>query len=111
MPNKGEVSYDQRVFKVRSVRDHFPKNILCEGIVRSLKGAVANLAQYLGPQAAVNNIVGKLNFVYGMVTPYRCSHTVILQTSARQGRMSVLIFNQVKENPSSHLKGASNQDE
>ena len=45
---KGEVSYDQRAFVLKSVRDHYPENILKEGIVRSLQSCAVGIIRYLG---------------------------------------------------------------
>ena len=56
VPNKGKVPYN-----------HYPRNILCQGIARLLKKAMADLVWYLGPQTTVVNIMGKYNLVYGMV--------------------------------------------
>ena len=38
-----------------------------ESIMRSLKGAVADMAQYMGPTAGVSNILDKLSVIFGTV--------------------------------------------
>ena len=62
---KGEVSFEQWVFKVKSVMQSHTEVTLKEGMVWSLHGAVTDMAQYLGLQAPVSEIVNKLELVYG----------------------------------------------
>ena len=38
--------------------------------MRSLKGAVADMARYMGPTASVSNILQKLTVIFGMVTSF-----------------------------------------
>ena len=49
------------------MKDHYPKLVVWESIVRSLKGAVADMARYMGPTASVSNILQKLTVIFGMV--------------------------------------------
>ena len=44
--------------------------------MRSLKGAVADMAQYMGPTASVSNILEKLSVIFGTVV----SFDVLMQT-------------------------------
>ena len=67
---KGEVSFEHRAFKVRSVMWNHTEVTLCVGKVWSLHGATADLIQYLGPQALVAEIINKLELVYGTVASF-----------------------------------------
>ena len=68
--NKGEVSYDQWLFKVKSSKDHCPENSLQEGIVRSFKGATGDFIRYLGSRARIEQILAMLDVVHGMVASF-----------------------------------------
>ena len=43
-PGKTEVSYEQWSHKVQCIKDHYPEVVVRESIMRSLKGAVADMA-------------------------------------------------------------------
>ena len=64
---KGEVSFEQWAFEVRSMMQSHTEATLKEGIVQSLHGAVADLVCYLVLQALVAEIIKKLELVYGTV--------------------------------------------
>ena len=49
MPGKTEVSFKQWYHEVQCVKDHYPESVVRESIVHSLKGAVADMARYMGP--------------------------------------------------------------
>ena len=49
------------------MKDHYLELVVWESIVRSLKGAVADMARYMGPAASVSNILQKLTVNFGMV--------------------------------------------
>ena len=66
LPGKGQVC-DQWAFEVKSTQDHYPKPILREGSVRSLKGVIADLVTYLGPTANFNQILAILVYDCGIV--------------------------------------------
>ena len=57
MPGKTEVSFEQWYHEVQCVKDHYPESVVWESIMKSLKGAVADLARYMGPTASVSNIL------------------------------------------------------
>ena len=38
------------------MKDHYPESVVQESIVRSLKGAAADMARYMGPTASVTKI-------------------------------------------------------
>ena len=48
MPGKTEVSFEQWNHEVQCVKDHYLELVVWESIVRSLKGAVADMARYMG---------------------------------------------------------------
>ena len=50
------------------MKDHYLELVVWESIVRSLNGAVADMARYMGPTASVSNILQKLTVNFGMVT-------------------------------------------
>ena len=70
MPGKTEVSFKQWYHEVRCVKDHYPELMVWESIVQSLKGAVADMAQYMGPTTSVREILQKLMVIFGMVASF-----------------------------------------
>ena len=64
MPGKAEVSFEQWNHEVQCVKDHYLELVVWESIVRSLKGAVADMAQYMGPTASVSEILQKLTVIF-----------------------------------------------
>ena len=52
-----EVSFEQWNHKVQCIKDHYPESVVWESIVRSLKGAVADMAWYMGPTASISGIL------------------------------------------------------
>ena len=67
---KGEVSFEQWVFKVKSVMQSHTEATLLEGMVWSLCRATANLVQYLGQQTLVSEIISKLELVCGTMVSF-----------------------------------------
>ena len=59
MPGKTEVSFKQWDHEVQCIKDHYPELVVWESIVRSHKGAVIDMAQYMGPTASVSDILWK----------------------------------------------------
>ena len=57
MPGKTKVSFEQWYHKVQCVKDHYPEKVVSESIIRSLKGAAADMARYMGPTASVSDIL------------------------------------------------------
>ena len=49
------------------MKDHYPEPVVWESIMRSLKGATADMARYMGPTASVSDILLKLMVIFGMV--------------------------------------------
>ena len=64
---KTEVLFKQWYHKVQCVKDHYPELVAWESIVRSLKGAVADMARYMGPTASVSYIFQKLTVIFRIV--------------------------------------------
>ena len=55
IPGKTEVSFEQWYHEVQCMKDHYPESVVWESIIRSLKGAVADLARYMGPTASIQH--------------------------------------------------------
>ena len=70
MLGKTEVSFEQWYHEVQCVKDHYLESVVWQSIVRSLKGAVADMAQYMGPTASVAHIVQKLTIILGTVASF-----------------------------------------
>ena len=56
--------------EVQCVKDHYPELVVWDSIVRSLKGAVADMAQYMDPTASVEEILQKLMVIFRMVASF-----------------------------------------
>ena len=67
---KGEVSFEQWVFEVKSVMQSHTEATLREGIVCLLWGAMVELVQYLGPHAPVSDIINMLELIYGTIASF-----------------------------------------
>ena len=77
MPGKTEVSFKQWYHEVQSTKDHYPELVGQESSTQSLKGAVADMARYMGPTTSMAHILQKLSYFWhcGVV---RCTHTKFL---------------------------------
>ena len=53
-PGKTKVLYKQWSHEVQCIKDHYPELVVHESIMQSLKGAVADMARYMGPTAGVS---------------------------------------------------------
>ena len=69
MPGRTEVSFEQW-YKVQHMKDHYLESVVSESIMRSLKGAVADMAQYMGPTASASDILQKLMVIFGTVASF-----------------------------------------
>ena len=69
-PSTTEVSYEQWSHKVQCIKDHYLESVVRESIMWSLKGAVADMACYIGPTASVSKILEKLLVIFGTVTSF-----------------------------------------
>ena len=79
MPGKTKVSFEQWNHEVQCVKDHYLELVVWESIVQSLKGAVAYMAQYMGPTASVAKILQKTNSNYWHSGIVRCPYAKFLQ--------------------------------
>ena len=70
MPGKTKVLFEQWNHEVQCVKNHYPELVVQESIVRSLKGAAADMAQYMGPTASVSDILQKLTVIFGTVASF-----------------------------------------
>ena len=48
--------FEQWYHKVQCVKDHYLESVVWKSIVRSLKGAVADMAWYMGPTTSMAHI-------------------------------------------------------
>ena len=69
-PGMTEVSYEQWSHEVQCIKDHYPELVVRESIIRSLKGAVADMACYMDPAARVSKILEKLSVIFGTVASF-----------------------------------------
>ena len=69
-PGNTKVSYKQWSHEVQCIKDHYLESVVRESIMRSLKGAVADMAHYMGPTASVSEILEKLSVIFSMVTSF-----------------------------------------
>ena len=69
-PGKTEVLYEQWNHKVQCIKDHYLELVVWESIMRSLKGAAADMAQYMGPTASVSDILKKFSVIFGTIASF-----------------------------------------
>ena len=69
-PGKTEVSYKQLSHEVQCIKDHYLELVVRESIMKSLKGASADMARYMGPTASVSKILEKLLVIFGTVASF-----------------------------------------
>ena len=69
-PGKTEVSYEQWSHEVQCIKDHYLESVVRESIMRSLKGAAADMACYMGPTASVSEILEKLSVIFSTVASF-----------------------------------------
>ena len=60
-PGKTEVSFEQWYHKVQCVKNHCLEALVWESIIRSLKGAVADMSKFMGPTGSIDHILWKLS--------------------------------------------------
>ena len=70
MPGKTEVYFEQWYHELQCVKDHYPESVVQESIVRSLKGAVTDMSQYMGPTASVAHILQKVTIIFGTMASF-----------------------------------------
>ena len=65
------MSFEQWYQEVQCIKDHYLESVVQESIVQSLKGAVVDMAQYMGPSASVTEILKKkLTIIFGTVASF-----------------------------------------
>ena len=69
-PGKTEVAFEQWYHKVQCVKDHYQESVVWESIIRSLKGAAADMAQYMGPTASVAHVLRKLSVIFVTIASF-----------------------------------------
>ena len=69
-PGKTEVSYEQWNHKVQCIKNNYPELVVQESIMRYLKGAAADMVQYMGPTACVSNIFKKHLVIFATVASF-----------------------------------------
>ena len=67
---KTEVSFKQWYHEVLCVKDHYLESVVWESIVRSLKRAAVDMAQYMGPTTSVAHILQKLTAILGIIVSF-----------------------------------------
>ena len=66
--NKNDILYDQWRYEVECLQtDGYAENVICLAMRRSLKGSAGRVLMRLGPNASVEEIIHKLDSVYGIV--------------------------------------------
>ena len=70
MPGKMEVSFKQWYHEVQCVKDHYQESVVRESIVELVKGAVADMARYMGPTSSIAYILKKLTVIFGTVVSF-----------------------------------------
>ena len=69
-PGKTEVLFEQWNHEVQCIKDHYLESVVQESIMRSLKGAAADMVQYMGPTTSVSDILDKLTVIFGTVASF-----------------------------------------
>ena len=67
---KTEVSFKQWYHEVQCVKDHYQESAVRESIIRSLKGAAADMVEYMGPSTSVAHILWKTLVIFGTVAAF-----------------------------------------
>ena len=64
---KDEISYEQWRHEVVCSQSTFPNAMIAQGIRRALRGQAADMVRYLGPTAGVDEMLSKLDVIFGRV--------------------------------------------
>ena len=71
MPGKTEVSFEQWYHEVQCVKDHYRESRgLGKHSFNLFKGAVVDIARYMGPTTSVTEVLQKLMVIFGTVTSF-----------------------------------------
>ena len=69
-PGKTEVLFEQWNHEVHCIKDHYAELEVWESIIRSLKGAVADMVWYMGPTGSVSDILKNLSVIFGTMASF-----------------------------------------
>ena len=64
------MSFKPLYHEVQCIKDHYPESVVWGSIVSSLKGAAADMAQYMGPSTSVSHILQKLVDIFSTVASF-----------------------------------------
>ena len=67
---KGEVSFEQWSYELKTLRKTYSNSALREGIQCSLRGAAADTVHNMGPSVPLDTIIKKFTIVYGNVKSF-----------------------------------------
>ena len=67
---KGEASFEQWSYELKSLRKTYSESALREGIQRSLRGAATDTVCNMVPEANLDSIIKKFTIIYGNVKSY-----------------------------------------
>ena len=103
-PGKTKVSYKQWSHEVQCIKDHYTESVVRESIIRSLKGAAADMARYMGPTASVSKFWR--NFQLSSARSHHLTCWCKIFTKFHRGVMkSAFIHDQIGE----HFKSNQNK--
>ena len=69
-PGKTELSFEQWYHEVQCIKDHYPEAAVQESITCLPKGAVVDMARYIGPTTSTGHILQKLSIIFGTLTSF-----------------------------------------
>ena len=69
-PGKTEVSFEQWHHEVCCIKGHYSKAVVWGSTIRSLKGAAADMARYMGPTASTDHILQKPSVIFVTVASF-----------------------------------------
>ena len=64
------MSFEQWYHEVQCVKDHYLESVVWESIVILLNGAVAGMAEFMGPTTSVAHMLQKLIIILGTVPSF-----------------------------------------
>ena len=64
------MSFEQWYHEAQCVKDHYPESVVWQSIVQTLKGAVADMARYMGPTTSVTEILQKLIVIFDTLASF-----------------------------------------
>ena len=67
---KGEVSFEQWIYKLQTLRKSYSDSALREGIQHSLRGAAPDAVHNMGPNVPLDMIIKKFMIIYGHVKSF-----------------------------------------